>query len=317
MHSTPPLSTAVATGGLNGPFHLILNPAAGPLRRRGQAEQLVKSVTARLGSPVTHHTTEGPDHARLLAQQAVAAGANTVLVGGGDGTINEALQGLAGSGTCLAPLPLGTANVLCSELQLPHHVTACLEQLVTRRPQPVSVGLAQWPGGQRHFLLMVGVGLDGAIVADVQSGPKGLLGEGAYFLQGMATAVRYRYPTLCLSDGHQQWHGNSVVIANARNYAGKFVLAPAGGLQRDDLCMVLFEGRSPWAFLRYGLGVLSGRHVRQRGVTIQHGKCFSIDRLPTGGPPVPGHVDGEIINGTPLNVTIQPASIQLPLPPTG
>jgi len=291
------------------PVVLIANPAAGPGRKRGRLPALV-AAARRLLPGLEVWPTEGPGSAAALAQKAADGGFGTVLAAGGDGTIHETLQGLVGKSTCLAPLPLGTANVLCRELGLPLVPEAALERLLTARPRGVSLGRVVGRGVDRHFVLMTGVGLDAAIVEDVRAPVKHRLGVGAYFIQSGLTGVRYRYPRLRVTVDGETATGTSAVIANARNYAGSFVLAPDAGLERPDLCLVLFDGRSPVPYLGFAAAVLAGVHTRMPGVTVRHGRRFEIVSEADLG----AHADGEMVGRLPLTVTAVPEALNLLAP---
>jgi YegS/Rv2252/BmrU family lipid kinase len=292
------------------PVALIANPAAGPAGRRGRLPGLIEAAHAAIPD-LSVWPTEGPGSAAELARRAADKGFGSVLVAGGDGTINEALEGLVGTDTCLGPLPMGTANVLCRELGLGVRPVEALARLLERgRPRPVCLGHLTGDGVDRHFLLMVGVGLDAAIVDDVRDGLKRRLGVGAYFLQSGLTGIRYRYPDLRVTVDGETHVGTSVVIANARSYAGSFQLAPDAGLAREDLCMVLFDGQGPVPYLGHALSVLMGNHTVSPGVAVLHGDAFRIE----SDAPLPAQVDGERAGTVPLTVTARPDALRLLAP---
>jgi diacylglycerol kinase (ATP) len=281
------------------PVALIANPAAGPAGRRSRLPGLIDAARAAIPE-LAVWPTEGPGSAAVLARRAADKGFGSVLVAGGDGTINEAVEGLVGTDTCLGPLPLGTANVLCRELGLGVGPREALARLVERgRPRPVCLGRLQ------------GAGLDAAIVEDVRDGLKRRLGVGAYFLQSGLTGIRYRYPDVRVTVDGETHVGTSVVIANARSYAGSFQLAPDAGLARDDLCMVLFDGRGPVPYLGHALAVLMGNHTAGPGVTVLHGEAFRIE----SDARLPGQVDGERAGTVPFTVTARPDALRLLAPP--
>lgn len=297
---------------LPAPYAVVANPAAGPGRKRAALHAFLADLEVLLPGAAVRWT-RGPGDARRLAARAAADGAGTVFVAGGDGTVNEALQGLVNTDACLAPLPAGTANVLCRELVLPLSPPAAMTALLTRVPRAVSVGRVEGTAGTaRHFLLMAGAGLDAAVVGAVDRGTlKKPLGVGAYFLHGALTAVTYRYPPITVTvNGGETLTGTSVVLANARNYGGPFVLAPDAGLERPDLGMVLFQGQGPLPYLLHGLGVMTGRHTAMPGVEVRAGARFEVHS--PGTPAV--HVDGELCGRLPLTVSVLPRALRLPLP---
>jgi diacylglycerol kinase (ATP) len=299
------------------PVALVVNPVSGPAWRRHRVRAVVEAARRRLPGLSVWPTTAAGD-ARRLAAQAAEKRVGTLLVAGGDGTIHEALQGLAGSDTCLGPLPGGTANVLCRELGLPLRPVAALERLLVGRPRRVTLGCvrsgagddAAAPGIDRRFILMLGVGLDAAIVADVPGKVKPLLGAGAYFLQGFLTGFRYPFPEIRVTCDGETLSGSSLVLANARNYAGSFVLAPDAALPRPDLCLVLFEGRGAGAYIGHALAVARGRHLDRPGVHVRHAARFTVE----GAVPVPAQADGELAGAVPLTVTAEPGALLLLYP---
>jgi len=169
-------------------IHLIYNPAAGKLQR-GSIDVIHRAaeVLRNLGNGVNLVPTSGPKEARTLARRAVAGGADLVLVAGGDGTINEAMNGVVLSNTPMGVLPLGTANVLATELGLARsteEVAALVPGLVQER---ISVGFLQTAEGQsRYFAMMAGIGLDAHIVVNVDLELKKKLGKLAYWIGGFA-----------------------------------------------------------------------------------------------------------------------------------
>jgi len=139
----------------------------GELRRAGVAHRVI----------VTRSATEGYRHARR-----VAAAREVVAVLGGDGTINAVGAGLAGGSAWLAPLPGGTENVLCREMGLPVDPVSALGALLRNgRPVGRDVGLLNG----RPFLLMAGIGFDGAVAKLAESSGKRVLGRLSYHLAGV------------------------------------------------------------------------------------------------------------------------------------
>ena len=297
---------------LPGPFALVTNPVAGPAHRRARTARFIAEIRKRVPD-LAVHPTRGPGDAKRIASEAADAKVGTLFVAGGDGTINEAVQGLAGTETALAPLPAGTANVLCRELKIPGGPEAAATAMLSGTPEKVTLGRAEAGGGKenaRWFLLMAGAGLDAAVVDHVNSGLKARLGVIAYFIEALLTGIRYRYPVITVQVDGKPVHGTSMVVANAINYAAGFVIAPEARLTRPDLCLVSFNGAGPAAYLWFGLAMLTGRHGRLPGVSITHGKSFRLDAT--------GHVlvqaDGELIGSLPMTLSAHPEALTLAFP---
>ncbi len=294
------------------PPTLIINPAAGPARRRHRLIAFGERAP-RLIAGLSVHFTEGPEHAAELARSAAKSGVSRVYVAGGDGTVNEALQGLAGSACALCPVPVGTGNVVARELLLPSEPEAALLEGQRRPVAPATCGLAEGEGYRRYFLLMCGIGIDSAVIADLQSGAKAGLGVGAYFLQGGVTMAKYRFPPIRVHADGGDYTGTSIIVANGINYAGGFTLSPDAGLTRPELNLLVLQGTSPAPFLKYGLGVLAHCHTRMSGVTSVNGTRFTV----SADTPMRGHVDGELTAALPLTLSAVPGGINLPLPAHG
>src|SRR5437588_6434197 len=146
---------------------LIHNPVSRAAASRDRLEDAVAAAHAA-GWSVTIVPTDGPAHATAIARDAAAAGSDVIIVSGGDGTINEAVNGIAGTETALAVLPGGTANVWAKEIGVRKDPLAAMRQMLTGERRRIDLGRA----GDRYFLLMAGIGLDGAVVARMTPGFK-------------------------------------------------------------------------------------------------------------------------------------------------
>jgi diacylglycerol kinase (ATP) len=152
---SPPLS-------VQAPLRVVLlvNPVAG--MRRLPLEPIQAALRAR-GAAVEVALTTRPGDATTIARQAAAAGADVLLACGGDGTVNEAVNGLAGSQTALAVLPGGTVNVWAREVGIPLDPVRALQLLWEGQRRWIDLGRA----GERYFLLMAGIGFDADVAAQV------------------------------------------------------------------------------------------------------------------------------------------------------
>jgi diacylglycerol kinase family enzyme len=163
---------------------LVYNPCAGKFGNGG-SELIGRAVDilTRQGHNVTVTPTTGPGTAGSIAREAIGRGADLVLAAGGDGTVNEVVEGMVHSSVPLAVLPGGTANVLATEMKLGSRLERVAARLPDCRPRRVSVGQLTCAGGvTRYFLLMAGVGLDAQIVGRVDPRLKARTGKFAYWV---------------------------------------------------------------------------------------------------------------------------------------
>lgn len=258
--------------------------------------------------------TTGPRTATALARQAVESGADMVLVAGGDGTINEAANGMIPSHVPLGILPAGTANVLATELGLGGKLERAAQHISQYVPERIAVGLLRKePEEPRYFLLMAGVGLDAHIVYNVHLGLKAAVGKLAYWIAGLPEFTRQLDEFDVRVEG-QTFRCGFALASRVRNYGGDLEIASNASLAGDDFEVVLFQGRSPFRFARYLLGVLTRRHTRMKGIAVLRSRRLEF---PLAGPPqtrVYVQVDGEFAGQLPVSVEMVPDALTLLVP---
>src|SRR5712692_5404774 len=173
---------------------LIYNPVAGRLRGRGRdLLERAAGILTDAGYAVSMLPTAGPNSAGNLASKAIHDGTDIILAAGGDGTINEVLQGMAGASIPLGILPGGTANVLATEIGLERDLERAARLIPRSAARRIAVGRLDCGAGGRRFISMAGVGFDAHIVYNLSARLKQRFGKGAYWIGGFSQAVR-RFP---------------------------------------------------------------------------------------------------------------------------
>lgn len=221
--------------------------------------------------------TRAPGDATRIACQAVSEGADLILVLGGDGTINEAVNGMVHSQATLGIIPAGTANVLAMELGLGSRLDRAIDRLVHSVERRVALGKLSSGSTlngftSRHFLAMGGAGLDAKIVYDINPGLKARAGKVAYWLSG------FGHITQSVTNFDARINGDSyrcgfVLASRVRNYGGDLEIASGASLLRDDFEIVMFEGSNPLRYLWYMTGVGLKLVQKMPGVrTVRAGK---------------------------------------------
>ena len=244
-----------------------------------------------------------------MAQRAATEGADLILVLGGDGTINEVVQGLANSPVPMGILPGGTANVLAMELGLGSGLERAAEKLGSCRATRIALGRITGTVGSRYFLLMCGAGLDAKIVSEVHDRLKGAAGKFAYWVAGLKQ-FRRSIPALNIAVHGQSYACGFAVISRVRNYGGDMEIASGASLLRDDFEVVLFEGSNPLRYAWYMLGMAAGRVQTMRGVRTLRARDVEIQTA------APMHIDGELFGFGPALVEILPGALTLLVPVT-
>lgn len=303
---------------------LIYNPLAGPANLAAPIASVVDLWQAH-GWQVTSQATQAPGHATILAQQAVQDGRQLVLAAGGDGTLGEVANGLAGTDTILAPLPIGTANSFARELHMPlpnrlekHKLLAAAETLLAGRVQYMDIGwMEDEVGHGRNWLLWAGTGVDGYLVDRVEPRPRWSkrLGRLGYYIQSLAAAPYV--PTMngvVEVDGVQYTdHFVLVLISNCRLYAGgQIVLSPDARLDDGQVEVWLFRGEGLADTIQFLYEAKFERHHHHPNITRVNGRTVTIHATP----PAACQTDGDKAGYTPLHFSLKTRALRLLAPAT-
>ncbi len=283
---------------------VIHNPVAG-WQRRGKLRRVVRYLRLA-GARVTELETEAPGDA--IGKARAAEDFDVIVVAGGDGTVNEVINGLGENGPPVAFIPLGTANVLAWELGLPRSPRALARVILEGRTRRVFPGIVNG----RRFVLMVGVGLDAWAVERVHLGLKRHLGRLAYVgaVLSFSFLGTFRYGPYRVRANGEEFEATSVVVTRARRYAGPFVIAPGADLGDRFLTVVAVTLRGLADVVRYGAAVAFGRLDWLPDVKVVRAACVTV----TGpeGDPVQG--DGDIVGRVPFKVSVDEKPIHLIVP---
>lgn len=299
---------------------LIHNPNAGNggIARRRILDEARKIFASR-GIHVEMEETRAPGHAIEIAQRASAAGRQLVIACGGDGTLNEVVNGLAaernGHRVPLALLPGGTANVLAKELGLPWNIRKAAEQLVGGEVKDIALGLATplaHPEKKRFFLSVGGAGPDGMIVYSIDLGLKSRVGVLAYWWQGACEIFRYQYPHFRVMTGDRKLDASLVVVGRTKHYGGPFQITTEADLYADEFEIMALTTRSGLRYLWYLPTLWLGKLRGCEGV--HYWKCNSIVCEPLDGKPVRAQIDGEPLARLPVEFKIVPRALKLLIP---
>lgn len=283
---------------------LIANPIAG-----GDARKSIDRARRHLerrGCQVELTLTGGRGDATRAASAARDAGFDRIIAAGGDGTLNEVLNGLAPSALPLAFLPLGTTNVFALEAGIPFSLEDACDVALDGILTSVCLGAAD---GSR-FLLMAGIGFDAEVVYRLRPGLKRATGKLAYVIG--ALSVLLRGPAFSLEieceDG-RVFRGCNAVIGNSRLYAGRFSITPEASWSEPLLDVCLFQKAGRWSLLRQAARVVAGKRLVSPDV-----HTFKARRLIVRGRDVPVQIDGDYLGRLPMTFRAEPDAATLVLP---
>jgi diacylglycerol kinase (ATP) len=282
-------------------IRVIYNPTAGWRRRMRLERTLVR--LREVGCPVTIYETQAPGDAEAHARAIDAAQCDAVVAAGGDGTINEVVNGLAGSALPLGIVPLGTANVLAAELGLPLEPRALAECIAFGRPVPIFTGSANG----RRFAMMVGVGFDARVVEGLDPGLKRAFGKAAYGASALGAMLRHRACGYRVEIDGTIFPAAAVVIAKGHYYGGRFVVAARARLEEPVLQVALFAGAGRGDLLRYAMALVANRIEMLRDVRVLPAREVRV----TGPAGERAQLDGDLVAELPLVATIAATPIAI------
>ncbi len=287
---------------------LVFNPNAGQAEALERELEGAAEVWREHGWQITLEPTRAAGDGRRLARQAAESGYDLVVAAGGDGTINEVINGLAGTATALAPLPLGTMNVWARELRLPLQPRAAAEALLAWRPRPIDLGRA----GDRYFLLMAGIGFDAAITAGIRPDEKRRLGALAYVLRGVAQTLSVRGARMRLIIDGRPTSGRvlMVVVGNTQLYGGLVKITHRASIDDGMLDVAVFKGENGLSAVRRLIAILRRRYSEDPEIAYYRARSVTV----VSRPRLPVQVDGDAIGETPMTFEVAPGALQALLP---
>lgn len=295
---------------------IIFNPAArGDKARRFRARLLELSSQARL------EPTKAAGHGQALAAEAVAAGFDTIVAAGGDGTVNEVLNGIAThpdglQRVRLAVLPLGTVNVFARQLGLPTGLEAAWRVICAGHERRIDLAegefMVEGQPVRRCFVQMAGAGVDSRAIALVDWESKKRLGPLAYWQAGWRALAEPK-PPVTVSDGERSLTGHQVLIGNGRYYGGRLPVFPEADLSDGLLEVTVVPRASVWALARGALGMALGRLYSLGGA--QHLRAASLTL--SSPSPVALQMEGENVGYLPARLWVRAGALRVVVPPSG
>ena len=286
---------------------MIGNPAA----RRASVQKLERAAAflREKGFHVEVLMTQKRGDAEIQAKESAGKKPFLIIAAGGDGTINEVINGMVWSGVPLSILPLGTTNVLAKELGIPEEVQPAMERALKGRPKTVSLGRITLGGdnasADRYFCLMAGIGFDGKAVRDTNPSLKKISGEAAYILSGMKNLLWYSPSELKIKANGDEYTGYAAVIGKAAKYGGHFKITPDACLPDPYLYACIFQGRKRTDLLRYVLGVIRGTHLTERDIVY----IRTTDMEVRGEAHI--QIDGDYLGVTPARLSVAKDALKI------
>jgi diacylglycerol kinase (ATP) len=287
----------------------IFNPTSGGGRFKRDLPLITGSLRG-LGFAVEELATEGPGHATELARAAADRAVGVVCAIGGDGTVNEVVNGIAGRETTLAIVPTGTVNVLAMELGIPLDPPDACALIGAGHVIDIDLGLA----GDRYFALMAGAGVDAAVIAGMNPMMKKALREAAFAIQGIATVLTGDFPLIRVEAGDRCVDGYFVVAGNSANYGGAFGITPAADMRDGLLDVCVLTDKSFLNMSYYWLSALVSSHLKHPKVQYFRATDVELSLAPGEEGEVLVQTDGEVAGKLPLTCSVVPRALNVITP---
>jgi YegS/Rv2252/BmrU family lipid kinase len=307
---------------------LLYNPIAGKNRRRRRDEvESAARVLRASGVETQVVATRAPASAGDQAREAVAAGCDAVLACGGDGTIHEVVQGLAGTDTPLGVIPLGTGNSLANELRLSRNPIRAAQAILASEPRRIALGKVEYPEpasarqSARYFIVVAGAGVDARLLYQMNVAAKQWGGMTAYYAEGCRLLLSARFERFEVQWSDLQGKARRLLVTQImavrlRQFGGILRwLAPDAALESDELQLVLFRTASRASYCLYLLRALLERRWKTPGVDLvcaRQAVCGAIAGEPAGNIYV--QADGELLGGLPVRFSTVPQALTLLVP---
>ncbi|HDQ72163.1 MAG TPA: diacylglycerol kinase family lipid kinase [Chloroflexi bacterium] len=295
---------------------LIYNPVAGPRDVRRELVQIC-TYLEQLGWTFELLATDKPGDGVTKSRNAAQAGCDVVLVAGGDGSVNEAVNGLVGTETALGVIPVGTGNLWAKQLGVPTHTLLnplrlrdVAAGLLKGTVRPVDVG---WVNGH-HFLCWASVGLDAQVTTEMEPRDRSTkrLGALPYIFAAFMVARDFKgKPAHVLIDGHLV-RGRTlwILMSNIRQYGGVFDVARDARIDDGLLDIFVFKGVGAFYILRHLVKILGNRYLRDPHVVYRQARHVQVNAEDE----MAVQVDGDPLNATPVTVKVVPRSLRILVP---
>jgi diacylglycerol kinase (ATP) len=286
---------------------IIFNPSA-----RGEKSQRLRHfLESKAGKNVTLAPTQCAGDATRLASEGAAAGYDVIVGAGGDGTINEVVNGLRLGGATLGVIPLGTANVFARELGIPLDFEGAWRVLETGKERTIDLGAAEFDGQRRFFMQLAGIGLDARAVRGVSWKLKKRIGPLSYIWAALQ-AIHDQPADIEVHTSENGFtaRGALVLVGNGRLYGGSFRVFPGAELDDGLLDVCVFERPGYFHALRHGLGILSATHIGFAGVKYFRSAHFTCRSASVN----PVELDGEDAGNTTVEFRVAPKALRVIVP---
>ena len=281
-----------------------------PLAKSGRALSIFNQLNLDL-SQYSIVETEGPGDGILKARKALEEGAQMIIAAGGDGTVHEVVNGMAGSNVTLGILPIGSVNVLAKELGIPSDIQKALDVIENGRVMNMDLAvMSSRDGGaenKKYFVQLGGVGLDAEVVRSVTQAMKNRWGPFSYVMGFMKACRSWRANITVKMRNQTLYQVQSLLIGNGCFYGGAFKIFKKAERADGLLDILIFRGVGLKSFLTF---LLSGFRANQKTIQYFQEEEIVLD----SNEPIPIELDGEFVGFTPARFHVLARALAVMIP---
>jgi diacylglycerol kinase (ATP) len=288
---------------------IIYNPASGrPGKRTENAQEMARLLGER-GIETETRATRAPEDATRLAGEAIESGATILVSYGGDGTLNEVIQAMAGREVVLAVWAGGTANVVARDLHLPKDGTRLAEVIAAGKTRRIALGLASTAQATRYFFMFAGIGLDASIARGVNARLKRRAGELAFWVSGVKHLIMAAAAFTVEIDG-KKYDSGFTLIGNGKGYGGDVLMTKNALLDEAEFEVFIMPARKRnYAYVGSLVSCFRGKPERTLATIVKTDRV-----LATSEQEIWVELDGELAGRLPMTFEVVPDALSVIVP---
>ncbi|HEX9935363.1 MAG TPA: diacylglycerol kinase family protein [bacterium] len=282
----------------------MVNPSSKPRKLKKHLKKALR-ILKQNGFRLSIYFTKGEGEVLPKVNEALEDGCEALIVAGGDGSVNEAINGIVGKGIPLGILPFGGSNVLARELRIPLDPEEAAKVIVRRNLRRIDLGKVQ----DRYFSMMASCGYDAYAISRTNLKIKKWFSRYAYIIAGIKDFMGYRPTeiTLVLDNGKVIDRGTLVVVSNTHFYGGTHEVTPFAEVDDGFLDICIYQGKYQIQLVHFALNVLSKKHLKLKNVHYYRIRkvYMTAEKLTYV------QIDGDLFGALPVTVEIVPETLEV------
>jgi diacylglycerol kinase (ATP) len=277
---------------------LLANPTAGTFKE--QDIQKIQDILKKRGLAVEVLLSQKRGEIETHAKRSLELSPEMVFVVGGDGTFNEAVNGLIHSDIPVAFIPSGTSNVVAKELDIPEKINWAVKNALGGEMHRISLGkITNDSGLLRYFIMMAGSGYDAETVYSVSNRLKKISGKGSFIISGIKVLRKYDPPPITVTAHGAESVGYTVIVGNGSCYAGKFRMTPDASLFSPYFYVYVIKKKTRFSIFKTIMKLLNTSHIRSKDISYFRTQSLSLE----GSSHI--QVDGDYLGRLPVDIEIE------------